>query len=403
MQRLSSAMKGIMSVALFGATIAGVSTGCGGRADENLSKGSSFVPVNPPKLVRSWKVQLPLSEGVTVKKLHLTDNLLFAYTSNDIAYVFNRDSGSQLFTLRINNGNPREPIVTNDYIAIPTESTLEVFNLRGQLQRSIKLGHTSQTGAVVAAGRLAMGVDVAGRGRVLFIDPTKPYNDITPILTMGGLQSRPTARGGLVYAAAGDGKVYAISENLEAAWALPGGAFQTDGPVTADLAVDPGAGGNVYVAGTDSKLYALVAQTGQIRWQFYAGAPLDTKPFVTSDSVYQYVPGAGVVAIDKGGNGNVRQGKWTVPDASAVLAEDAQYAYMLGTGNRVYGIDRKTGRLRFTSERGDLRLFTPNLKDATVFAATPTGEILAAQPVLTAGKMGEIVMNAVKGDEVAAK
>lgn len=402
----SSTVKGFFSAALLcgvAAVAVGPVAGCGGKG-EQVAPSSGYVPVNPPALVRAWKVQLPLPAGVTVRSLHLTDDYLFAYTSQDRVFGFDRASGSQAFTMQVNNGNLHEPLVTKDQIVIPTESTLEVFSRRGKLVRSVKLGYSTRTGAVLAAGRVAVGVDTASRGRMLFVDTTIQYPTIKPILTMGGLNGRPATRGGLVYVGSEDGKVYAISESLTGAWALPGGAFQTDGRIVGDLAADAGATGNVYVASTDSKLYALVAQTGQIRWQFYAGSPLDQGPFVTGDSVYQYVPGTGVVAIDKAATGgNVRAGKWTVPDASKVLAEDAQFAYLLGTGNRIYAIDRKTGRLRFQSERNDFRAFAQNAKDGTVFASTPGGELIAATPVLTSGKMGEIVMGEVKVDEVASR
>jgi outer membrane protein assembly factor BamB len=400
----SSAVKGILSIALLGGvvTAAAMLAGCGGRAENAAPVSSGFVPINPPALLRAWKVNLGLSAGVTVEALHLTDEYLFAYASDDRVYAFDRNSGSQLFSMKVGHGSPRAPVVTRDQIVIPSESTLEVFDRRGRFVRSINLGYTTRTDAVFAAGRIAIGVDTAGRGRMLFIDPTKQYPDVTPILTMGGLNGRPAVRGGLVYVGAEDGKVYSISEDLVAAWALPGGAFQTDGRIVADLVADPGPIGNVYVASTDTKLYALVALTGQIRWQFYAGAPLDQGPMVTADSVYQYIPGSGVAAIDKAGTGgNVRTAKWTVPDASKVLAEDAQFTYLVGTENRIYGVDRKTGRLRFQSERNDFRQFAQNTKDGTIFAATPKGEIVAAVPVLTGGKRGEIVMGAVKVDEVA--
>ncbi len=348
------------------------------------------VPVDPPKLVRTWKATLDL-RGDKVRELYTTDEYLFVLTNDNYSYVFDRASGTRVHVSKI-NGRVRPPVVLKDQIVYPTDSTLEVFSRNGRFERSVNIGNTIRTGAVTAAGRVVVGVDQDGRGRALFVNVATPGNDIAPILTMGALTAKPAVRGGLTFVGAEDGRVYAIAENLTGAWALPGGAFETDGSIVADLATDPGTSANVYVASTDSKLYALNATTGQLRWQYYAGGQLTKAPVATADTVYLPVPGQGLVAIDKTGSDSIRKAKWNKPDATRLLADDASYAYVLGSGNRIYGVDKKTGNVKFISERDDLRIFATNNKDAVVYAATPNGEIIAAVPVLKPGTMGEIVM-----------
>ena len=359
------------------------------------------VAVEPPALVRAWKAKLDL-RGQRVHQLHLSDEFVFVYTGGREVYVFDRASGTRVNLARLNGRPTHPPVVTEDNVVYPTDSTLEVYDKRGRFVRSVAVGNTIRTGVVQSGDRLALGVDHDGRGRVLFVDVTKPYRDVTPIQTARAISAAPASRQGVTYVGSEDGSVYAISPENAAAWALPGGVFKTAGAIVADLAADQGATANVYVASTDSKLYALNAGSGQIRWQYYAGAALTTGPTVTAENIYLSVPGTGLVAIDKTTGESIRKAKWSLIDATQLLAEDAQHAYVLGTGNRVYGVDRKTGKVTFTSQRTDLSIFAQNTKDGTIYAATPAGEIIAAAPVLTSGKMGELVMDDAAAHEVVA-
>jgi DNA-binding transcriptional regulator LsrR (DeoR family) len=56
-------------------------------------------------------------------------------------------------------------------------------------------------------------------------------------------------------------------------------------------------------------------------------------------------------------------------------------------------LDKATGEPKFRSKRRDLTITTPNTKDATIYAATKRGEVLAIRPVLKGGSVGEIVLD----------
>jgi hypothetical protein len=386
------------------AAIASISLALGGCAGKTPPKAKAPViaAITPPALARTWKATLDL-RNQTITSLHVVDEYLFAYTSDNRSYVFQRDGGTRVHISKI-NGEPKAPVVMKDYIVYPTNKSLEIFNRDGRFVRSISLGSTPRTGAVTAADRVVIGVDVNGRGQALFIDVSKPGNDITPILTMGALSATPATRGGLTFVGSEDGKVYAISEELVAAWGMEGGTFVTQGPIVADLKTDAGpSGANLYVASTDSKLYAINAISGQLHWKFYAGAPLTKGPTITSDMVYLFVPGQGLTAIDKVNGGPIRKAKWTVADATEVLADDAKYAYVRGINNHIYGVDKSTGKVAFVSTRGDLSIFAQNTADDTIYAATKKGEIVAAAPVLKPGTMGELVMNPAGETPIAAR
>jgi outer membrane protein assembly factor BamB len=145
----------------------------------------------------------------------------------------------------------------------------------------------------------------------------------------------------------------------------------------------------------DTKLYALDRGSGKIRWRYFAGTGLDTPPVATKDMVYQYVNGAGLVAIDKINGESDRKPRWIVKDARQFLAEDDQNVYVRASNNRILAVDKKSGETKFRSRRKDLVSFATNATDSIIYAGTKDGLIIAVKPVLTPGSVGTVV----KADE----
>ena len=81
-------------------------------------------------------------------------------------------------------------------------------------------------------------------------------------------------------------------------------------------------------------------------------------------------------------------------DATQLLAQDDRNAYVRTKGNHIVARDKKTGEVRFTSQRRDLTVFATNLvkEDGMIYAGTKTGRVIAIRPVLKPGTVGEVVM-----------
>ena len=177
----------------------------------------------------------------------------------------------------------------------------------------------------------------------------------------------------------------------EPIWPLPGHVFKTGGPIVGNLTADAD---SVYVASTDNKLYVLNRNNGKLRWQYFGSSSLRSGPAVASDTVYQYVPGTGLVALDKAQGDFLRKPRWVAEDATQLLAQDDRNAYVRTKGNRIAARDKKTGEVRFTSQRKDLTVFATNLvkEDGMIYAGTKAGRVIAVRPVLKPGTVGEVVM-----------
>jgi outer membrane protein assembly factor BamB len=201
------------------------------------------------------------------------------------------------------------------------------------------------------------------------------------------------------------GNVYAVNaESRAPIWPIKqegreDGVFGAAGGIRGDVRADEY---GVYVASTDTKLYCLNRTDGRIRWQYFAGQPLQHSPAVTATSVYEYVGGQGLIAIDKMQGEAVRKAKWTVANAIQFLAEDEKHAYLERNDHAIIAVDKATGSPKFESQRKDLVAFATSIKNNVIYATTKDGQVRAIVPVFNAGTIGEIVMTPIgAADSVA--
>ena len=166
--------------------------------------------------------------------------------------------------------------------------------------------------------------------------------------------------------------------------------FVTSGRIVGDVKVDET---GVYVASTDSKLYALDRNTGKVNWQYFGGKPIVAAPHVTASTVYVTVPGQGLVALDKGKGDFNRKPRWISKDARKFLSEDSKHTYLATRDGKIQAVDRVSGKVVFVSQGKGFDLFVSNPKDDMIFAARKDGTVYAIKAVLAPGVVGEIVMN----------
>ena len=222
------------------------------------------------------------------------------------------------------------------------------------------------------------------------VDVKRPYSPAQWELQTGGAVScTPAFYGGVLYAGSDDGRVYAMTPDRVAAWGSNHGHFDTRGPIRGDITAEKS---GVYVASADSKLYCLDPRDGKIRWQYYAQATLNASPNVTASSVYIHVNGRGLVALDKAEGKFNRDARWICPEATQFLAEDAGHCYARGRDNSILALDKKTGEIKFRSQRKDFVAFATNTVDGMIYGATETGQVVAVVAVLTHGEVGEVAM-----------
>jgi outer membrane protein assembly factor BamB len=382
--------KQFVTVLVGAAAILSAVAGCADKPQPQAGPTIGAVP--PNSFVQQWKAPLNLNND-NITELHLRDNNVYAYSRNDVAYSLSRGGGDIQFAapVKASGGVLRPPVEIKDRIVFPTATTMEIYKSNGRFERRFPLDYSTRGPAAGLENLIFVGLDYPRGGRLAAIDVDRPYANIRwELLTRGGVSSRPAIYQNIVYIGGEDGRVYAVTPDRRPVWPLEGGVFVTSGRIVGDVSVDET---GVYVASTDSKLYALDRNTGKVNWQYFGGKPITSSPQVTASTVYINVPDKGLVALDKGQGAFNRTPRWVSKDARKFLSEDAKHTYLATRDGKIQAVDRATGKILFHSKGPGFDLFVSNPKDDTIFAARKDGTVYAIKPVLGAGVVGEIVVN----------
>ncbi len=375
-----------------------------------LTAGCATKPIVPPNpgplplhaLVQQWETNVDRQNG-DIKQLFVREEFVFAYTTNGTSYVLSRDTGMIFHyeTMTEGGANLHPPILLNDKIIYPTLTMLETYERQsGRFSRTIHLPMAIRSNAAVSHDELFCGADLTGGGRLVCLDLSRSYVPVRWALMFPGasISAGPAVFNDVVFGAGESGNVAAIAaDNREPVWDF--GFFQTGGPVYGDLKADES---GVYVACADSKLYCINRISGKVKWQYFSGTPLKESPQLTKDSVFQFVPDTGLVALDKvpptvtspPAQQFNRQPRWVDPDATKFLAEDKAFVYVASKDGHIVALDKATGAPLFTSKRNDFVAFAVNLKDGIIFGATQDNHVIAITTVATgAANTGQLVQS----------
>lgn len=390
----------------------GIASGmAGGCQHAEIKPDVPTIELSSGSFARKWVADLGLKED-EVTDVFVRDTLVIVYTRNHLAHVLDRESGENKWVVQVGAEGVklRPPVVLKNFVVFPTISTMEVYNRFGKEHRSVLAsGFALRSGATGNGARLYYGADDPNGGRVVSLDLAGSQYQISSVnwtlQTRSGISATPAIQQGLLYAADDSGGIYAVNAETRAPiWAIKHegreeGVFGTGARIQADLKADDY---GVYAASMDTKLYCIGRTDGRIRWQYFAGQPLTQSPTVTATTVYQFIDGTGVVAIDKTQGDPVRKAKWTVPNAIQFLAEDEKYTYLERSDHVIVAVERSTGSAKFQSKRTDFVAYATALKNNIVFSATRDGQIRAIMPNFRAGAMGEMVWEPANHESLAA-
>jgi outer membrane protein assembly factor BamB len=388
---------------------------------QTVPKPPEIVAVPANSFVQQWEAEIPRIKSDPIVAMYLRGTTLYAYAKSNEVYGFSAAGGKMVFSDQVvpSTSPLRAPtLLPDNKVVFPAADTLVEYDQAGRRIQAIPLTKPTHSSGVAVGYTYYVGLDSPTGGRLAALDLTprvpteEQINEAKrlqisleaeidrtstkwEVLTVAAIEGAPVYYQGVIYAGTLDGKVWAISEEGSGIWSLPNGAhvFQADGPIRADLQIDDI---GIYVASEDGNLYCVDRGSGRIKWTYFGGAPLDTTPVVTPSVVYQYVPGTGLVAVNKHALGTAKA-KWVNPDAVSCLAEDSKYIYAAGNDGYLLALDKADGHRVFKGVRKDLPVFAADAggKTPVIYAATGDGKIISVGPVLRPGTMGELVLDTI--------
>jgi outer membrane protein assembly factor BamB len=223
-------------------------------------------------------------------------------------------------------------------------------------------------GTVMAIGPVALGLIVVGNHFLKVPRISGPVALRWSHLT-GNYVSSPAVAGGTVYYGSEDSRVYA----LDAATGRLRWSYTTGGGVYAGPAVT---GGIVYIGSDDGKLYALSATTGHLRWSYDTRYAVESTPALAGGTVYFGSWDHKVFALSAA-TGRLR---WSYSAQDAVVSSPAVEGgtvYFGSFDDNVYALDAATGHLRWSYTTGSPVFSSPAVAGGTVYIGSEDHKVYA--------------------------
>jgi hypothetical protein len=357
----------------------------------------------------SWFVDMKLMDD-RIARLDCRDKYLYVYLASKRVVAFDRKAGTLQLSMQVKSPDTAlMPLVElKDRIVFPNATSLEIFDSKGAFNKSIKLFRPLRSDCAGEGDNIYFGSVGVNGGLVESYNverPLAPFDWEFMTHDHENVTAGICEYGGVIYSGSEGGEVDAVTTSRMPIWDTPHYAFLAHGRISADLKADEF---GLYIASEDSNLYCVNRNTGKLKWQYFAGVPLYDSPVTTADTVYEYVPGSGLAALDKLTGAFNRSPRWIHPTATKFLAQDDRYAYLADPrpnpedpDRRAYAIiavDKHTMKQAFESSRKDFSVLGTNRRDSLIYGAFEDGKLFAIKPVVKAGQIGELVM-----DEISAE
>ncbi len=220
------------------------------------------------------------------------------------------------------------------------------------------------------------------------------------LLTPKTLTTTPAIRNGILYLGGQDGRIASLElANREKQW-----AYNTDGPIFADIALDEA---RVFVASSDRSLYCLQRETddeaGRLVWRERFDEQLLDAPVVANGKVYQIVPSKGLHVLD------ARSGKrlWHHPTGDRYLVHMDEFDFLFagGNGQKLLRVSPLDGKVKTSVDASAVAFAAADQQDSSIVLASKDGQLSCLRskkaPRMTPARLAEVLRNERKMQRMA--
>jgi outer membrane protein assembly factor BamB len=327
---------------------------------------------------RFWEAKLPLAAGDRLVEGHLIDEALYVITDNGTLFSVLADVGLIRWAKKLAEPDYKIYRPTHIRVAagngaaiVPTTSWIYVIDrFSGDLLKQFAPGFGAGSSAVAYEGLMFIG-SAGGRFYCLLInDPrsVEPFK-FWEVETGGPITASPVlfGRDTLIFASQ-TGTAYSCRAPDKALY----WSFRTGGRITGTPAVDES---GAYIASTDRSLYKVSHGSGRLLWRVRMPQPLEEGPIVVGQTLYQYCPHYGVVALDTESGTE----KWRIPDGRAFVAHASRGDTIFTTDRRLVIADPETGEVRHSIAAPEVEATVPNPFHDAVVLLGEDGRVLCAR------------------------
>jgi outer membrane protein assembly factor BamB len=289
-------------------------------------------------LERHWFNVVPLTgTGEKVLELSIDESLVFVQTNQGNFHVFESESGRLLWTQNLGRHTVDvQPASSNATAVFVTNSNIlyALDRVTGRVMWQQFLEHLPASPTAADEARVWVGL-ISGRVTTYDIKNGKPLWNFQ---AKSEITSRPHPAGRVVVWASHDGKVYCSRAEM----LLLLMRWGSGGPITASL----GTHGvrTLLVPSADKSLYAVDLWTGETKWNFPTGAPVQQEPLIAGDEAF-IVNEEGMLSSI---NANTGAPNWTISTLGGpLLGVTPKRIYLESRDGDMFIVDRATGAMLF--------------------------------------------------------
>jgi len=322
----------------------------------------------------SWENKLPIKKTERLEQLFILGNRLYAISNQNYMTSLNRENGNIIFGKVVApDGLPVEGLKPYNDVLISIAGT-KVIELDPQSADQRKAADVGFSIACPAA-RNSSYFYLSGVDKRLHILRAEDMVQIFEVSADNeSMITSVIAEETFVIFATEAGNVVSIMPNMpRRLW-----QFDAAGGIAGPIIKD---GISLFFASKDTNVYRVdivgLPLRKQLAWKFQTAGVLDKAPRVTQAVVYQYVPGKGVTAIDKGGGTSL----WSVQGGADLLAEAKDKAYVITKDRTLVVMDNLTAKKLYSVNFAEVSIYAANIIDSKIYIADERGRIACLQPV----------------------
>jgi hypothetical protein len=320
-----------------------------------------------------WENKLPIKNTERLEQLFILGNRLYAISNQNYTASLNRENGNMIFgRIVAPDGLPVEGLKLYDDVLISIAGTkvIEIDPQSGDQRKSADVGFS----IACPPARNSSFFYLSGIDKRLHILRAEDKVQIFEVAVENEsmITSIIAEETFVIFAAAAGNVVSIMPDKPRRLW-----QFDAAGGIAGPIIKD---GISLFFASKDTNVYRVdivgLPLKNQLAWKYQTDGVLDKAPRVTQGVVYQYVPGKGVTAIDKGGGTPL----WSVPGGADLLAEAKEKAYVITKNRTLVVMDNLTAKKLYSVNFAEVSRYAANIADSKIYIADERGRIACLQP-----------------------
>lgn len=326
------------------------------------------------KLEILWENELPIHKTESLEQLFILGNRIYAISDRNYTVSLNKENGNMIFGRVVApDGLPVAglKLYGDELISITGTNLIAIDPDSGVQRKAVDVGFSIACPAV----RNSSYFYLSGIDKRLHILRAEDMVQIFEVAADNDsmITSIIADESSVIFATAAGNVISIMPNKPRRLWQFDA-AEAIAGPIVKD-------GISLFFASKDTNVYRVdivgLPLRKQLVWKYQTAGVLDKAPRITRGVVYQYVPGKGVTAIDKGGGTPL----WSVQGGVDLLAEDKDKAYVITKNRTLVVMDNVSAKKLYSVNFAQVSRYAANITDSKIYIADERGRIACLKPV----------------------